>query len=44
MPTEREEWLDRFEVHIENVLLENEEMIILGGFNKDLLNENIEKE
>ena len=36
--------MDRFEVHIENVLLENEEMIILGDFNKDLLNENIEKE
>ena len=26
------------QVHIENVLLENEEMIILRDFNKDLLN------
>ena len=32
------------EVHIENVLLVNKEMIILGDFNKDLLNENIKNE
>ena len=37
-PNENSEWLNRFEVFIENVLLENKEIIILGDFNKDLLN------
>ena len=40
-PNENSEWLNRFEVLIENVLLENKEIIILGDFNKDLLNLNI---
>lgn len=43
-PTEKAEWLDRFEVLIEHVLLENKEIIILGDFNKDLLNLNVNKE
>ena len=34
----------RFEVLIENVLLENKEIIILGDFNKDLLNLNVNNE
>ena len=33
--------INRFEVLIESVLLENKEIIILGDFNKDLLNLNI---
>ena len=40
-PNENSEGLNRFEVLIENVLLENNEIIILGDFNKDLLNLNI---
>ena len=43
-PNEKSEWLNRFEVLIENVLLENKEIIILGDFNKDLLNLSVNNE
>ena len=43
-PTERVEWLDRFEQFCEHALNEGKEIIILGDFNKDLLNSNANRE
>ena len=43
-PTERVEWMDRFEQFFENVLNEGKEIILLGDFNKDLLNPNAHRE
>ena len=37
-PAERVEWVDRFEMSLENVLNDKNEIILLGDFNKDLLN------
>ena len=39
-PTERVEWMGRFEKLFETVLNEEKEIILLGDFNKDLLNAN----
>ena len=36
-PTERVEWVDRFENFMDTVLKERKETILLGDFNKDLL-------
>ena len=43
-PTERVEWMDRFEQFFENVLNEGKEIILQGDFNKDLLNPNAQRE
>ena len=43
-PTERFEWMDRFEQFFESVLNEGKEIILLGDFNKDLLNPNAHRE
>ena len=43
-PTERVEWMDRFEQFFETILNEEKEIILLGDFNKDLLNANTCKE
>lgn len=43
-PTERVEWIDRFEEFLENILIAGKEIILLGDFNKDLLNANINTE
>ena len=36
-PTERVEWVDRFENFMDTVLKERKETLLLGDFNKDLL-------
>ena len=43
-PTERVEWLDRFEQFCESALNEGKEIILFGDFNKDLLNPNANRE
>ena len=37
-PVERADWIDHYETLIDKVLLDKKEMLILGDFNKDLLN------
>ena len=37
-PNSKVKWKEDFEAHIENVLDEQKEMILLGDFNKDLFN------
>lgn len=43
-PSERVEWVERFEKFLDIVLHDNKEIILLGDFNKDLLNSNMHRE
>ena len=43
-PNEKIEWKDRFENFVETLFNEDKEIILLGDFNRDLLNENIKDE
>ena len=43
-PNERVEWVDRFEKFIDVVLNEGKEIILLGDFNKDLLDADANRE
>ena len=41
---EKIEWKDRFKTFVENLFNEDKEIVLLGDFNRDLLNENIKDE
>ena len=43
-PIERVEWVDRFERSIDVVLNERKETILLGDFNRDLLDADANRE
>ena len=43
-PSEKIEWNERFEQFLEHVLVEDKEVILLGDFNKNLLNMNANRD
>ena len=43
-PDARSAWKDSFEINIENVQLEDKEILLLGDFNRDLVNARVNRE